>query len=295
MRRAAILTLLLSIAGSRASFADQVIYSEKSLYRNIYVSEDGDLICMRFLLRNGGRQSCRDVRSPKHLVFNYTKMMMGALYLSPELPKNVLILGLGGGTLPKAVRLAAPDAEITAVEIDPAVLKVAERFFEYKPDAHMETVISDGRVFVRKMQREGRRFDLIMLDAYDQEYIPEHMLTREFLTEVSSLLTDDGVLAANTFTSSRLYSHESTTYRAVFGPFYNLRTENRVILLKKGGLPPMEFVAARAEALDPLLRPMDVRQDWMLDMFSTEQNWDTAARVLTDDYSPSNLLNGPAR
>ena len=65
--------------------------------------------------------------------------------------------------------------------------------------------------------REQQRYDLIMLDAFDHEYIPEHLLTQEFLQEVKSLLAPGGVLAANTFSSSRLYDHESTTYAAVFG------------------------------------------------------------------------------
>src|ERR1044072_4356923 len=95
----------------------------------------------------------------------------------------------------------------------------------------------DGRVFVKRAIREGRRYDLIMLDAFDHEYIPEHLLTREFLQEVNSLLAPGGVLAANTFSSSRLYDHESVTYAAVFGSFYNLKRDNRVILAMKGGLP----------------------------------------------------------
>ena len=61
-----------------------------------------------------------------------------------------------------------------------------------------------------------------MLDAFDHEYIPEHLLTQEFLKEVKSLLAPGGVLAANTFSSSRLYDHESVDVcvgvRAVLQP-----------------------------------------------------------------------------
>ena len=88
-----------------------------------------------------------------------------------------------------------------------------------------------------------------MLDAYERQYIPEHMLTREFLTEVRSLLTPDGVVAANTFSSSRLYQNESVTYRSVFGPFYNLKSGNRVILAANGALPPIEARDAQQPAL----------------------------------------------
>ena len=62
-----------------------------------------------------------------------------------------------------------------------------------------------------------------MLDAFDHEYIPEHLLTREFLQEIKGLLAERGVLAANTFASSRLYDFESATYYSVFGEFYRLK------------------------------------------------------------------------
>ena len=84
--------------------------------------------------------------------------------------------------------------------------------------------------------RAGTKYDVVMLDAFDHEYIPEHLLTREFLTEVKSLLSPQGVLVANTFSSSRLYDHESTTYADVFGTFYNLKRDNRVIIARPAGL-----------------------------------------------------------
>ena len=55
-----------------------------------------------------------------------------------------------------------------------------------------------------------------MLDAFDGEYIPEHLMTVEFL-EMRDLLSDDGVLVANTFASSKLYDYESATYAEAFG------------------------------------------------------------------------------
>ena len=48
-------------------------------------------------------------------------------------------------------------------------------------------------------------------------------MTVEFLEEVKRLLPDDGMVVANTFSTSRLYAAESNTYREVFGEIYNLR------------------------------------------------------------------------
>jgi spermidine synthase len=132
-----------------------------------------------------------------------------------------------------------------------------------------------------------------MLDAFDHDYIPEHLLTQDFLFEVKSLLTADGVLAANTFSTSRLYHHESTTYQAVFGPFYNLRVKqkNRIVLARMGGLPPLDAIKANAAALEEKLKPLGFGGDWLVPLFATERDWDPSARILTDQYSPSNLLN----
>jgi spermidine synthase len=224
------------------------------------------------------------------LLFDYTQMMMGALFMMPQ-PRTVLIVGLGGGTLPRALSAALPGAQIDAVEIDPAVVRVAKQYFSFAPGPNMQVFEEDGRAYVRRAVRTGKRYDLIMLDAYDHEYIPEHMLTQEFLREVRSLLAPDGVVAANTFSSSRLYDSESVTYRAVFGEFYNLKSANRVIMARAGSLPPLAALQQGRLQYESLFRSFDFDAGQVLDRFSTRVDWNPDARVLTDQYSPANLLN----
>ena len=147
-----------------------------------------------------------------------------------------------------AFQTLLPDAAIDAAEIDPAVVRMARKYFDLRSgDRTRGSTPEDGRVFVKRMQRRGVSYDLIVLDAFDHEYIPEHMLTREFLLEVKSLLGERGVLAANTFSVSKLYDHESATYYSVFGDFYGLKQNNRVILLRLGGLPDKAEIARNAE------------------------------------------------
>ena len=89
-------------------------------------------------------------------------------------------------------------------------------------------------------RRRPARYDLIMLDAFNGDYIPEHLMTREYLQEIRELLVDGGVVASNTFAISQLYHNESVTYDSVFGIFYNLKspdTANRVIIARRGPLP----------------------------------------------------------
>lgn len=271
------------------------IHSERSLYRNIVVYEDDGLRCMIFNKRSrtNARQTCMKLSAPDELVFNFTKMMMASLYLDPN-PKDILIVGLGGGTLAQTLLKILPEARIDAVEVDRAVINVADKFFDVRPSERLAIHEADGRTFVKR-QIGKKTYDLVMLDAFDEDYIPEHMLTREFLAELKQVMKPNAVLAANTFTTSALYDHESVTYAAVFGEFYNLKTNNRIILTRLEGRPPMSEIATNAARFEAAFKPLGVGKDWLLPMFSTEIDWKRDARVLTDQYSPSNLLNSRSR
>jgi spermidine synthase len=179
------------------------------------------------------------------------------------------------------------------VEIDPAVVRVARDYFGFDPGPQMRIYTQDGRVFVKRAAQRGETYDLIMLDAFNGDYIPEHLMTREFLEEVASLLTPNGVLAANTFSISRLYDHESVTYDQVFGPFFNLRspsTGNRVVLTAVDGLPDRQTLKARAEELATGLKRYGIRMSELLPLIRRKRDWDVNARPLTDQYAPANVL-----
>jgi spermidine synthase len=205
------------------------------------------------------------------------------------------MLGLGGGTLPLALDELFPDVAQDVVEIDPAVTRVAREYFGFAPSERVRIIEQDGRVYVKRAAQRGERYDLVMLDAFNGEYIPEHLMTREFLEEVRSLLADGGVLVANTFSISALYDAESATYAAVFAPFFNLKPNdsgNRVIIARQGPLPTPAELASRAAALGPRLEPYGITFDELLPLMTTKADWDAGARILTDQYAPANLLQG---
>jgi spermidine synthase len=288
---ARIATLLLAIMATSSASALDLLHSERSLYRQVLVYEANGTRYLCFT-RNCtiGRQSALELQHPERLIFEYTQLMMGALFMGSP-PGDILVIGLGGGSLPRALATALPQAHIDVVEIDPAVVRVARQYFGFVPGGNTRVFEEDGRAYVKRAVRAGKRYNLVMLDAYDHEYIPEHMLTREFLGEVRALLTPAGVVAANTFSSSKLYDSESVTYRAVFGSFYNLRSANRIILASNGALPALTAVQQAAASLDLPLRQFDVDAASVARRFTTAVDWRPDARVLTDQYSPANLLN----
>jgi len=285
------LAAVLLLSGPASADNMKLLHSERSLYREVLVYETGGVRCICFTrFCRIGRQTCQDVKHPDRIVMNYPQMMLGSLFVKPE-PKSVLIIGLGGGTIPRALHELVPQARIDVVEIDPAVVKVARRYFDLGNNSALNVIEADGRVQVKKALREQKSYDLIMLDAFDHEYIPEHLLTQEFLKEVRALLAPGGVLAANTFSSSRLYDHESTTYASVFPEFFNLKRENRVIIAANGPLPNAQQLHANSERFEQAFDSFGISASQLLPLFSRKQDWQRNARVLTDQYSPANLLN----
>jgi len=264
--------------------AVEPIHIEKSDYCDIAVYQEGDLRSIRFGHRTSSRVSCMSLSNRRALILDYTRMMMTALYLNRS-PRRVLIVGLGGGTLPRALRHLLATTRIDVVEIDPAMVRVAKQFFDFEEDGRLHVAGEDARAYIKRARARGLRYDLVMLDACGQEYIPEHLMTREFLLEVRDVLSDRGVLVANTFATSKLYDRESVTYNNVFGRFYQLELDNRIIVLRLGGLPDGAELAHNAALLDSQLAPIGVARALWLPMFEIAHSWPAHTEILVDPHT----------
>lgn len=297
----------LAVVLKPSAAAAEIIHRERSLYQTVLVTRTPSRICLQFSVRRDQRnQTCRNPQQPRQMLFPYTRMMMTALAFQPE-PQRVLVLGLGGGTLPEALEELYPDLVMHVVEIDPVVVKVATEYFDYQPGAQTEVFTQDARVFSKRRARLRARepaaqpgYDLILLDAFNGDYIPEHLLTREFLQEIRGLLNDGGIVAANTFAMSQLYDHESTTYVDVFKSILSVKEEfsgNRILLTARDGLTEADRRAAlqRIPELSRRLRPYAIDLRDQLRATTARIDWDRSARILTDQYSPANLLRSRKR
>jgi spermidine synthase len=271
------------------------IHREKSLYRNIIVKQDGQRRCLIFTVKRSDRnQTCIDLADPKRLVFPYVRMTLGGLLLNAN-PQRVLVIGLGGGSIPVALSELYPEASIDTVEIDEAVVRVAKQFFNFAETPRLKVHVSDARVFIKRALLRKVKYDLVILDAFTGDYIPEHLMTREFLEESRNLLTPAGVLVANTFSTSVLYDHESETYHSVFGDFLNFKlpvSGNRVVIASPAGLPSDDQLKRQASNFVDRLAPYGIDPRKFPDNMSRTKDWDTNKRILTDQYSPANLLRG---
>ncbi len=272
----------------------KILHTERSLYRNILVEELDWKRCMVFGRRSKhpDYQSCINMSEPNYLVFSYTKLVLAGLSILPK-PKSILIIGLGGGTIPLSLEKLYPDSRIDTVEIDKSVVNVAKKWFFYKESINQKTYVLDGRVFVKRQLRNEKNYDLIILDAFNGDYIPEHLMTKEFLFEIKKLLSSEGLLIANTFSNNQLYNHESVTYNEAFDSFnyiHSKKSGNRVIFATKNNTRKFDFLAHDSKLAIELMS-IGVNLEDFEQRLTNKPDWDNSARLLTDQYSPANLLN----
>jgi spermidine synthase len=112
-----------------------------------------------------------------------------------------------------------PEMEIDVVEIDPEIPPIATKYMGFSTDDKLRVQVEDGRVFIKKRLRHNPpepKYDMVILDAFNGDYIPFHLMTREFLEEVKGAgRRRRGV--ANVFSSNRLFDAEFKTFVEVFG------------------------------------------------------------------------------
>ena len=108
--------------------------------------------------------------------------------------ERVAILGNAGGTTARALGVYYPEAEIDGVELDPAVSRVGRRYFGLEDNPRLTVHDADARPFLR---RTDNRYDLIIVDAYHQPYVPFYLATREFFRLVRDRLAPGGIVALN--------------------------------------------------------------------------------------------------
>lgn len=145
----------------------------------------------------------------------YTNLMHLPIVFKPD-AKTMLMIGGGGGTLPREYRRHY-GCDVEVVEIDPKVVEVSKRFFYLKPDDNLRVHVEDGRMYLK---RTDKAYDVILIDAFSGGgNIPFHLTTKEFFSEAKAHLAPGGVLAMNVISApsgrkGRLYRSILKTLRA---------------------------------------------------------------------------------
>ncbi len=196
----------------------RLIYEKDSAYGYIQVVQDGT---QTDLILNEG-EAIHSIYDPTTLLTGgpWDYMVIGDAFRpaqqSEPVPRDVAILGLAGGTAARQYTAAyGPQVQITGVEIDPAIVDVAQRYFHLdEPNVH--PVVADARYW---LDTQAGQYDVVVMDAYRQPYIPFHLTTKEFFTEVRDHLRPGGVAVVNagrTATDYRLVDALASTMAAVY-------------------------------------------------------------------------------
>lgn len=145
-------------------------------------------------------QSSMRLSAPFDLELPYTRSMMAFLLFHPE-PKNILMIGLGGGSLAKFVYRHLPEARTTALEISNQVVAIARSLFFLPPDDERLSVqIEEGGQFVATHPACA---DVILSDGFDSETLAESLSTQLFFADCRRALTANGVFAINLWGSDK--------------------------------------------------------------------------------------------
>ena len=139
-------------------------------------------------------QSAMRLSAPDALELEYTRAMMAFLLFFPA-PRDVLMVGLGAGSIPRFMRAHMPDARVTVVEINPGVVAAARHYFGLPPeDRRLRVVVGDGARYVP--QHPGSA-DVLLLDGFEDGAHAKELCTPDFYDAAHAALREGGVLCAN--------------------------------------------------------------------------------------------------
>ncbi|MGC8885912.1 MAG: spermidine synthase [Verrucomicrobiia bacterium] len=281
------LTLLSRVAGG------EIVFEATSRYHNIRVVDEAGF---RFLSFDGSTETRMSLANPLSGHFEYTEYFH-LVWLWNDKLTNVLMVGLGGGSAQKLFQYYYPKLKIETVEIDPAVVNIAEKFFYFKRGENQIVHINDGRQF---LNRTTNLYGAIIMDAYHSSrygsFVPYHLTTREFFQIALSRLTTNGVIAYNVIGTingfqSDIVAAVYKTMKSVFPQVYIFpaRESMNVVLIGTRSNIKATKESLRAKA-NLLLRQNRVSFPLLTQkveaFYPVPPPIFEQAQILTDDYAP---------
>lgn len=276
------------------------IFQHDTVYHRISVSDESGI---RYLRLDNYWQSGLDLSEPRRTVFPYADYMHLPLALRPDATR-VLMVGLGGGTVPKRFHEDYGRLRVDVVELDPAVVAMAREYFAVPAeDVRMHIVAEDGRLFI---SRTPERYDVVLLDAFLIDTIPFHLATREFFGTIRSRLRPGGVLGSNVIGAlegpqSAFFRAVYKTFAAVFRTVYVFPVDwsryddpgslRNIIILgtDQPALTPAQFAQAASSAAASLPVTIEGFARAAADLYLRPISTDDVP-ILTDDFAPVELL-----
>ncbi len=140
-------------------------------------------------------QSVMQKSNPESLLLGYTRTMMGFLLFKP-VPKSIAMIGLGGGSLAKYCAKYLPNAHFTAVEINPKVIALRDKFHIPTDGDKFSILQADGADYVAN-KIDIDKVDVLLVDGFDQNGQPPKLSSMGFYDNCYAKLNEGGVLVVN--------------------------------------------------------------------------------------------------
>jgi spermidine synthase len=279
------------------AFGETVLLRQDTQYHRITVTETGTTRALRF---DASRQSAIDMNDGLTSRVRYPDYMQLSLALKPD-AQRVLVLGLGAGAITKRFWHDYPQVSVDSVEIDPAVVDIAQKYFGLPEDSRSRVFVQDGRRFI---QTTKDAYDIVVMDAYYADALPFHLTTQEFFRETKARMAPDGVVAYNVI--SALEGDASKLFRSLYKTAGSVWTHLWVFRVNVGqgdvplGRQNLIVLATDADVTGPeLLARVRARVDGrvqvagfadMADDIYTKAVDTASVPVMTDRYAPTDSL-----
>jgi len=260
-----VLSLLWSAGPIRADH--NAVYETESRHNYIQVLKEGNDY---LLLLNEG-QGVHSVYNPDYiLIYGVWDYFLIAPYFNnppytSDQVGNLLLIGSAAGTIPRQYTAVYGDIPIDGVEIDPRIIQVGRQWFDMN-EPNLNTIAADGRYYLANVDK---RYDVIGIDAYRPPYIPFHLTTIEFFSQVRDHLNEEGVViinAARTATDYSLVNVLASTMKRIFPSVYVLDSldygsdlGNSLVIGTVEATHPDNLAANAALMSNPLLQDVAAR------------------------------------
>lgn len=294
-RRLAVLggaTIVLLPLASRPALEPDTVWIDESPYNQVQVrSRDGFV----GLVLNRGDLIQSAIRKDGGFTYQvFDQWALGPL-LVPA--RRVLVLGMGAGASIAALRGTAPSAEVTAVELDPAVVEAGRRFFGLEPGAPgLEVHVADARRWLR--HDASASYDLVQLDVYQGgPTMPFYLTTVEFFALLRERMRPEALLMMNVVDPGRdriLLSAVAATLEKVFAGLVVLSNAqgNHLVFAstKRRDAAWIRTRLREAEVPETLVPLVESAIAAVVDLQPPP-----GAQVLRDDHAPVEALTRRAR
>ena len=263
----------------------EILFEGDSIYHHITIRQNAKERCMLFGRYLDNRETCINLDEVDFPVLEYTEMMFVGFLIKPETEK-IMLIGLGGGYIPTVFKIHLPHIRLKVVELDPMVNRLAEKYFNFKTSLKISLDISDGRMYLK---RTKELFDQIWVDAFNSDYIPTHMTTKEFLLLAKSRLAENGIVIENVHSNNKLFDAQVLTFLAVFKHvlvFDGKRSANSIIVASDN--------STHEEIIKDIKEKNILKKIGKIDLLKQAHKYKPTPKIrktqiLTDDYSPANL------